>query len=126
MKIGEFAKRAGVSTSKVRFYEDRGLLPPSMRSENGYRSFGPADLERLTRVQRAQALGFSLEQIAWFFSRPERERHDKTAVIEAAELKLAKLDLHLTEVRAQRQQIAAFLAELRAEQAGPKRTAPSS
>ena len=88
MKIGEFAGRAGVNTSKVRFYEAQGLLPSPSRAENGYRSYSAGDLERLLRVRRAQALGFSLEQIAWFFNRPAHERHDKTQVIEAAEDKL--------------------------------------
>lgn len=115
MKIGEFARRAGVSTSKVRYYEARGLLLAAARTESGYRNYGPADLERLVRVKRAQALGFTLDQIARFMSLTETERKAKTGVIEAAEARLAQLDLHLAEIQAQRRQIAAFLADVRAD-----------
>src|SRR6201996_4022604 len=118
MKIGEFARRAGVSASAVRFYEERGLLLPPSRLKSGYRIFGPADLERLIQVRRAQALGFSLEQIALFFSLPESERRDKAAVVEAAKVKLKELDLHLAEVKAQRREIVAFLEKHRVEKAG--------
>lgn len=118
MKIGELAKRAGVSASKVRFYERRGLMLSADRAANGYRSYGPADLERLTRVKRAQALGFSLDQIATFMNRPELERKAKTGVVEAAEAKLAEIDLHLAEVQERRRQILVFLSEVRAELSG--------
>lgn len=117
MKIGELAKRAGVSTSRVRFYEERGLLLPAARADNGYRSYGPEDLERLVRVKRAQALGFSLDQIALFMNRPEAERRAKIGVVEAAEAKLAEIDLHLAEVEERRRQILAFLDEVRVEKA---------
>ena len=60
MKIGEFARRAGVGASKVRFYEARGLLPPSARSANGYRSYDEADLRVIGFVDRARALGCAL------------------------------------------------------------------
>ena len=113
MQIGEFAKRAGVSASTVRFYEERGLLLPPSRLKSGYREFGPADLERLIQVRRAQALGFSLGQIALFFSLPESKRRDKTAVVDAAKVKLKEIDLHLAEVKAQRREIVAFLAKHR-------------
>jgi len=39
MRIGELAKRPGVSTSKLRFYEARGVPLPAVRSENGYRYY---------------------------------------------------------------------------------------
>ena len=68
-------------------------------------------LERLALVRRAQVLGFSLEQIARYFSLPESERRDKAVVIEAAKAKLRELDLHLAEVKAQKREILAFLAK---------------
>ena len=37
MKIGEIAKAAGVSTSRIRFYERKGIIPPGARGSNGYR-----------------------------------------------------------------------------------------
>jgi len=45
MRIGELAKRAGVSTSKLRFDEARGVLLPAARSEKKYRDYGDRALE---------------------------------------------------------------------------------
>ena len=47
MKIAELAKRAGVATSAVRFYEEVGVLPAGRRLANGYREYSDADLARL-------------------------------------------------------------------------------
>ncbi|MGH7032545.1 MAG: MerR family DNA-binding transcriptional regulator [Stellaceae bacterium] len=40
LTIGMIAKRAGVTTSAIRYYEDHGLLRPSGRLPNGYRFYG--------------------------------------------------------------------------------------
>lgn len=113
MRIGEFAKRAGVSTSKVRFYEAQGLLPDAARSANGYRSYDSADLRIVTFIGRARALGFPLRDVARFMSRPAAERRAKTGLIEALEAKLAEIDAHLAEVQARRSGVLALMDELR-------------
>ena len=64
MKIGEIAKAAGVSTSRIRFYEREGIIPPADRGANGYRDY-PAELVSLLRfIEQAQGLGFTLREIA--------------------------------------------------------------
>ncbi|WP_125775186.1 MerR family transcriptional regulator [Antribacter gilvus] len=52
MKIGEVARRAGVTPRLVRYYEQQGLLEAS-RESNGYRSY---DEEHVERVQRVASL----------------------------------------------------------------------
>lgn len=113
MRIGEFARRAGVSPSKVRFYEAQGLLPEAARSRNGYRAYDVADLRIVSFVDRARALGFSLADIARFMSRPVEERRTKEGLIEALEAKLVAADRHAAEVDNQRRRLASLLAELR-------------
>lgn len=49
MKIGELARRAGVSTRLVRYYEQQELLSPA-RESNGYRSYGEEHVERVIRI----------------------------------------------------------------------------
>jgi DNA-binding transcriptional MerR regulator len=49
MKIGELARRAGVSTRLVRYYEQQELLSPA-REANGYRSYGEEHVERVIRI----------------------------------------------------------------------------
>ena len=114
MKIGELAKSAGVSPSKVRFYEARGLLPSAARQDNGYRSYGAADLKRLLLIRRAQSLGFTLDQISGFLALSNEERKAKKGVVEAAEAKLVEIDHLLSDLHERRGQIAEFIEELRA------------
>jgi MerR family transcriptional regulator, copper efflux regulator len=114
MNIGEFAKSAGVSPSKVRFYEGRGLLLSAPRRENGYREYEAKDLKRLLRIKRAQALGFSLDEIAAFLALSTEEQRAKHGLEEAAEAKLGEIDRHLAEVQKRRGEVVAFIDELRA------------
>jgi MerR family transcriptional regulator, copper efflux regulator len=71
MRIGELAKRAGVSTSKLRFYEARGVLLLATRSENGYRDYGDHALAVVRFTTRAQSLGFTLRDVAAHLRAPE-------------------------------------------------------
>jgi MerR family Zn(II)-responsive transcriptional regulator of zntA len=47
MRIGQIARELGVSADTLRFYEKRGLLPRTARTESGYRDYGPVDQERI-------------------------------------------------------------------------------
>lgn len=63
MRIGELAERSGLSTSRIRFYEAKGLLNVVSRKANGYRDY-PADaLMILGIIVGAQRTGFSLDEI---------------------------------------------------------------
>jgi MerR family transcriptional regulator, copper efflux regulator len=63
-RVAELAARAGVAASTVRFYERAGLLSPARRAQNRYRVFDESALEELAFIQRAKAIGMSLEDIA--------------------------------------------------------------
>ena len=60
--IGALARRMGVQTSAVRYYERQGLIA-SERLGNGYRVYTQDAVNALRFICRAKALGFSLEQI---------------------------------------------------------------
>ena len=62
-RIGEVAQRAGVSVDTIRYYEKRKLLPPSPRSEGGFRLFAVETIERVRFIKQAQGIGFSLDEI---------------------------------------------------------------
>lgn len=64
MRIGELAKRTGVSTDTVRFYEREGLLPRPARHENGYRVYSEADAEHLRLLVDLRSLEIPLEEAA--------------------------------------------------------------
>jgi DNA-binding transcriptional MerR regulator len=63
-KIKDVSDRTGFSTATLRYYEDIGLLPPSMRTAAGYRIFDDTTLARLAFIARAKQLGCSLDEIA--------------------------------------------------------------
>ena len=68
LSIGQLAKRANVNLETVRYYERRGLIPQPPRNESGYRQYSKDDVLRTQFIKRAQALGFSLKEIAEPFS----------------------------------------------------------
>lgn len=63
MKISQLAKAAGIGVEAVRYYQRIGLLETPKRS-SGFREYGHRELERLRFIRRAQALGFTLAEIA--------------------------------------------------------------
>jgi MerR family transcriptional regulator, copper efflux regulator len=64
LTIGQLAKQVGVNIETLRYYERRHLLAPSARRPSRYRVYGPAELHRLRFIKNAQALGFTLDEIA--------------------------------------------------------------
>lgn len=62
MNIGTAAREAGLPTKTVRYYADIGLVAPQGRAGNGYRAYGPSEVQRLRFVRRARAFGFSVEE----------------------------------------------------------------
>jgi DNA-binding transcriptional MerR regulator len=63
LPIGEVARRAGVPTSTVRFYERRGLLDADAR-QSGQRRYRVESLRRLVFIGMLQDAGLSLADIA--------------------------------------------------------------
>jgi DNA-binding transcriptional MerR regulator len=64
LKIGEVAANSGISVKTIRYYEDIGLLAPTVeRSDTGYRMFQLQVLKRLEFIKRAQSLGLRLQEI---------------------------------------------------------------
>lgn len=67
LSIGEVAKRCGVATSALRFYETKGLLQ-SVRSASGQRQYQRDVLRRIAIIRVAQRLGIPLAGILDAFS----------------------------------------------------------
>jgi DNA-binding transcriptional MerR regulator len=64
MRIGELARKVGISTDTVRFYERSGWLPPASRRDNAYREYGDADVEHLRLFTDLRRLDVTLEDAA--------------------------------------------------------------
>lgn len=113
MRIGELARRTGVSVSRIRFYEARGLLPQAPRMDNGYRSYGANAVGILHFVDQAQRLGFSLTEIQHGMPDPSWELPVPSAIVAALRQKEVEIDRLIVAATAKKQAIALLLAELR-------------
>ena len=63
LQIGEAAESVGLSLRTVRYWEEIGLVTPSMRSSGGFRLYSDADLHRLLVVKAMKPLGLTLEEM---------------------------------------------------------------
>jgi MerR family transcriptional regulator, repressor of the yfmOP operon len=76
LQIGEVAEKLGLTQRALRYYEERGLIPPPSRMSGGFRLYTPDELARIERViQLKNVLGFSLEGIKRIFDAEETKEH---------------------------------------------------
>src|SRR5690349_3349216 len=69
ISIGEAARRVGMKTSALRYYDERGLVRPAVRSR-GRRMYGEEELRRLAFIQLVQRLGLDLDTAAAVMDEP--------------------------------------------------------
>lgn len=62
-QVGEAARQAEVSLRTVRFYEQKGLIIPSVRTSNNMRLYSESDINRIRLIRRLRNTGMSLKQI---------------------------------------------------------------
>lgn len=70
MKIGELARRAGLTVRALHHYDSIGLLCPSARSDAGYRLYNRDDVARLHQIQALRRFGVALADIGSFLADP--------------------------------------------------------
>ena len=70
LKVGELAKRTGLTVRTLHHYDEMGLLKPSLHTEAGYRLYTRGDVARLQQVLSMRQLGFALEEIRDCLDRP--------------------------------------------------------
>lgn len=93
LDIAEVARRAGVTTSALRYYEERGLIA-SIGRHGLRRQFAPSVLERLALIALGRSAGFSLDDIAGMLmpnGEPEIDRNRLVAKAEELDKTIKKL-----------------------------------
>jgi len=124
--IGQLAKKVGLRTSTLRFYEAEGLLLPNGRSESGYRLYAETAVSTLQLIQRAQRLGFSLAEIHAFLKTWESGNLSDEAVIDTAEKRYMALEQQITDRLIQQHELALFLQDLKQRQGQQENGAASA
>lgn len=62
-QVGEVSRRLGINPQTLYFYERIGLIPTPKKTEAGYRLYDQSDLDRLSLIKQAKAMGFGLREI---------------------------------------------------------------
>ncbi len=101
--IGEVARRAGVATSAIRYYERLGLLDPPAR-QGGRRCYRTADLRRLVFIGMLQDAGLQLDDVKVVL-----EAGDVTEWKAVAAERLDALDAEIARLRIAREYLAGAL-----------------
>lgn len=92
LTTGRLAKQAGVKLDTIRFYEQKQLLSPPLRSQSGYRYFPESALHRIEFIKGAQKLGFSLEEIRELLALRVQPGATCSDVRQRAEQKMQEID----------------------------------
>ncbi len=113
LQIGQVAQKTGLSVDAIRFYETSGLLPRPARTQGGYRLYEAREIADLEFIQRAQQLGFSLNEIRELFS---IQRHPHEACKHVRDLiaqKLAVVRIKIAELQAMDTELPGALRQCR-------------
>ena len=109
LTIGKLAERAGVNVETIRYYQRRGLLDEPKKPLGGHRHYPPDTTKRVRFIKRAQALGFTLEEVAGLFRLDAACACEETR--ELAAHKLALIEEKLAELAAMRKGLAALVSK---------------
>lgn len=93
--IGELARRTGVATSALRYYERIGLVSPAERAGQR-RHYSPSSAERVALIRLCQDAGFTLEEIGQLLAAWSRGHRDLGRL---GERKIAELDARIADAQ---------------------------
>lgn len=98
MRIGELARRTGVTAKTIRFYEQAGIMPAPERTSAGYRDYGPEFLDRLGFIRRAQGAGLSLRDVRQILAIADRGDTPCAHVVSTLQARLDQVRSTITEL----------------------------
>ncbi|MFF2520732.1 MerR family transcriptional regulator [Streptomyces liangshanensis] len=119
MLIGEFARKAGVSTDTVRFYERLGFFSQN-RKGNGYRVYSEEDLEVAGLISSGKSIGYSLREILDFAKELSDGPVDHAKAQASLQDKLEKVDAKIASLKSARQLIKKQIEYCRTVEAAEK------
>jgi DNA-binding transcriptional MerR regulator len=111
MQIGQVARKIGVATSAIRFYEESGLLPEPDRTPSGYREYDPSVIDRLTFIRAGQAVGLTLAELREVLGIRDRGKAPCTHVADLIDRRLDEIDQRIKDLRSLRSDLTALASE---------------
>ncbi|TQI79575.1 DNA-binding transcriptional MerR regulator [Serratia fonticola] len=106
LKVGELARRSGITVRTLHYYDSIGLLIPSARSDAGYRLYSRADITRLHHIQALRRMGVALTEIGALLA------HSHLALPAVIEQQIAMFDRQLAQITSLRNRLQYMLAQL--------------
>ena len=88
LTISKLAESAGVSIETIRYYQRRGLLHEPPKPPGGHRRYAPEQARRVRFIKRAQALGFTLDEISALLTLDEARACAETRALAVRKLEL--------------------------------------
>lgn len=116
MSIGEAAAQSGVPAKTIRYYEQIGLLGPSARQANAYRSYSADDVAMLRFVGRARRLGFSIEDLRTLVALYRDRSRSSRDVKDLAQHHLERMDRKIAELQSLRDALAGLVERCHGDQ----------
>ena len=124
--IAQLARMSKVTSRTLRHYDEVGLVPPSARSEGGFRLYTEADVDRLNTIRRMKPLGFTLEEMRRLLDavqvlgdpdRPAAERQSAARAVEGCHQKARQSRDRLRRHLGYAEELIGLLADLAARRA---------
>ena len=109
LTIGKVARLVGIRPSAIRYYERRGMLQPTLRGANGYRTYSDTAVKLLLFVKRAQSLGITLKEIKPLLTVASQGRQPCSHVKKLASNHLREIEDKIRELQALRQELRTLL-----------------
>ncbi len=106
LKVGELARRSGLTVRTLHHYHAIGLLTPSARADNGYRLYGRDDIARLHQIQALRRFGLPLAEIGAYLDQPD------TPMDEIIARQIAMLDRQIQQASRLRERLAQLQGQL--------------
>lgn len=119
LTIGRLAKAAGVGVETVRYYQSRGLLRVPV-ANGGFRVYPAAAIDRIAFIKRAQALGFSLDEVRSLLDL--EDGRNRRAVQSVTQARLGQIEDKLADLQRMRGVLSDLLHRCR--HAGPTQACP--
>jgi MerR family mercuric resistance operon transcriptional regulator len=118
MTIAKLARAANVGVETVRYYQRRGLMPvPRVAGKTAYRHYDAGHLQMLLFIRRAQAAGFTLEEIKELLSLDRTRDRGRIRVL--AGQRLEALARQAEELETSRQALQRLLGVCQGSNKGP-------
>ena len=102
MQIGTVARKSGVPTKTIRYYESVGLIDQAPRTAGGYREYAEHDVQTLRFIQRARGLGFSVADVGDLLALWRDKSRHSAQVKAVATRHVAEIDRKIAELQGMR------------------------